>query len=609
MRRGLFTIIIFISALISNAQSWNPYVNQGIVSPAPMLPAEFNGSGTLSFNIGNTGSTILDLRVNQEMTLKITLSKGVPDNADPIAALGGTWLGYFNWTYDPGLRTYTAVQNQDIPGSSQGNITIAYKVVENTAIGSPQNGFNVNIQPPPYTNGFNTTDDDAVSSYTYVRALDYGDAPLSFGSVYHEISLFKDPIEDYYLSYMYLGAAVSAEPAYQASANADADTYDDGVVFPIMVAGSAVVIPVSLTIVDGDLSFATGRLNGWIDWNGDGDFLDTGERIANNMSIDYFTLGDNTGTVNLNVTIPLNATTNPTFARFRFGNPASSPTQIPSTNWGEVEDYQITILNEADIAVVKSVETTPPTAVVAGGELMYKLVISNAGPSVAQNVVLSDLLSNLPFPSPQYATSTSGPWNAWSGSISIGSMSPSASVTYYIKGTLSINQCTDVMNTASVTTTTNDPNLLNNESSVTTTVYDATNPEIAGCAVQRNLTGCNTSVITQPVYSETLASSSESEFEGQPNNGDASDNCAITTVEYMDEVTSGAGVCPIVVIRTWYIRDAAGNTATCEQTITITDNTPPTFDAPAAITVYKDADCLYNILPAITGEPTNVDDN
>ncbi|MBE0639512.1 MAG: DUF11 domain-containing protein, partial [Bacteroidales bacterium] len=580
MRRGLFTIIIFISALISNAQSWNPYVNQGIVAPAPLLPAEFNGTGTLSFNVGNTGITPLHLVTNQEMGLVITLSKGVPDNADPIAALGGTWLGYFDWTYNSGLRTYFAIQNQEIPGASQGNITIAYKVAENTSIGTPQNGFNVNVQPPSYTNGFNTTNDDAVSSYTYVRARDYGDAPLTYGAVFHEINLFKNAANTQYLNYMYLGNAVDPEPNYQPSANADADNFDDGVNFPTLIVGSTVIIPVTYNFVNVVPGSVFGFLNAWIDWNGNGVFQeDEGERISTNQFIPAFAGGNISGTINLTVNVPLSAiTSTPTFARFRFGNFLSLASEQPETTWGEVEDYQITILNQADVSVVKTVQTTPATSVVAGGELIYKLVVNNAGPSVAQNVVLTDLLNNLPFPSPQYSTTPLGPWSNWLGSISIGSMQPSASVTYYIKGTLSINQCTDVSNIASVTTTTDDTNPLNNESSITTPVYDATDPAITTCAVTLELIGCNVLVITSPAYSETLANSSENEFENSPNNGDASDNCGITSVQYIDLITSGVGVCPIVVTRTWYIIDAAGNTETCVQTITVTDIVAPVWD-------------------------------
>ncbi len=375
MSRVLLTYLIVFSAWISFGQtnSWNPFVNQGIVSPDPLLPAEFGGTGVLSFNVGNTGSSTLTLVADQELQLRITLSKGIPDNVNPLSALGGTWVSYFNWTYEVATRTYYAIQNQAIPGNSIGNITIAYKVTENTAIGSPSNGFNVNLQPPSYAVGINTTDDDQVSSYTYVRARDYGDAPLSYGSVYHEINVMKDPTNSYYLNYMYMGNAVDPEPDYLASAQADGDDLngindEDGVTIPVLTAGTTVNIPVSVTIVDGDQSLASGRLNAWFDWNGDGDFLDAGEWVASNVAIDYFSLGNSTsGTVNLSVNVPSNVTVTTTFARFRFGNPATSPTSIPSFSYGEVEDY-IVYLNCTPPAIPLA-QLTQPTCIVPTGTI------------------------------------------------------------------------------------------------------------------------------------------------------------------------------------------------------------------------------------------------
>jgi hypothetical protein len=63
MTRIIFISALVLSAFVSQSQSYNPYVNQGIVSPAPMLPYEFNGVGTLSFNVGNSGSTPMALVV------------------------------------------------------------------------------------------------------------------------------------------------------------------------------------------------------------------------------------------------------------------------------------------------------------------------------------------------------------------------------------------------------------------------------------------------------------------------------------------------------------------------------------------------------------------
>ncbi len=345
MKRNLSAIgLLFFIATITFAQSYNPYVNQGITSPAPMLPAEFNGTGVASFNIGNTGSSVITLIANQEMQLRITLSKGVPDNADPVEAVSGTWKSYFNWSYVVAEKTYYAIQNQDIPGSSAGNISIAYKVTENTAIGSPQNGFNVNLQPPPGRN--NTTDDDAVSSYTYVRAYDFGDAPVSYGQPRHEINVFKDtdPESEFfgtYLNYLYLGAGVTADAGNLSSANADADV-DDGVIFPKMIVGTTVTIPIVVTTVEN----STGNLSAWIDWNGDGDFQDTGERIAYNIATNGSGDGSTlTTTYNLSVAVPANAIlTAPTFARFRVG-PANMTSTSTTPTLGEVEDYKIWIEN------------------------------------------------------------------------------------------------------------------------------------------------------------------------------------------------------------------------------------------------------------------------
>ena len=128
MKKAIIAINLVLATIMASAQSWNPYVSQAIVTPAPLLPQEFGGTGELSVNVGNTGSSPLTLVANQEMRLVISLLYGIPDG-DPLSVLGGSWKDYFDWSYDPAIRTYTAIQNQDIPGSSQGNITDRKSVV------------------------------------------------------------------------------------------------------------------------------------------------------------------------------------------------------------------------------------------------------------------------------------------------------------------------------------------------------------------------------------------------------------------------------------------------------------------------------------------------
>lgn len=91
------------------------------------------------------------------------------------------------------------------------------------------------------------------------------------------------------------------------------------------------------------------------------------------------------------------------------------------------------------------------------------------------------------------------------------------------------------------------------------------------------------------------------------------DNCtplAELDVVYND-VQETSTVCEsnLTITRTWTVTDACGNATSATQTITVEDNTAPTFDVPANITVYRDADCNYNVNPDETGKPTAVADN
>jgi len=80
-------MILSVSALF--AGSWNPYLSQGKITPAPLLPVQSNGSGMVSFIVGNTASDPIDLVTGQELEVIITFSKGIPGHENPIEALFG----------------------------------------------------------------------------------------------------------------------------------------------------------------------------------------------------------------------------------------------------------------------------------------------------------------------------------------------------------------------------------------------------------------------------------------------------------------------------------------------------------------------------------------
>lgn len=166
-----------------------------------------------------------------------------------------------------------------------------------------------------------------VASMMQTYTVDYGDAPASYGSAGHTIT-----------NYPYLRTKGDGEAGSQYSDEANGDDQngiddEDGVTIPDLKQGATSVFPVR-TVVS---SLTAAYLSVWIDWNGDGDFADKNERMADNIR-----MPSGTSTYNLSVPVPAEAiATRPTFARFRIGPRVSNPTVTASS--GEVEDYMIKI--------------------------------------------------------------------------------------------------------------------------------------------------------------------------------------------------------------------------------------------------------------------------
>jgi large repetitive protein len=90
----------------------------------------------------------------------------------------------------------------------------------------------------------------------------------------------------------------------------------------------------------------------------------------------------------------------------------------------------------------------------------------------------------------------------------------------------------------------------------------------------------------------------------------ATDNCGTATVPtHSDAVVPGNCPQESVIIRTWTSEDDCGNIGICEQTITVQDTTLPNFAVPVDITIYTDANCVYDATVGVTGDVTNEGDN
>jgi len=157
---------------------------------------------------------------------------------------------------------------------------------------------------------------------------------------------------------------------------------------------------------------------------------------------------------------------------------ASSVTTDPySANNTASTSSTVASPTQADVAIVK---TASPEPVNQGTNLTYTLQVTNNGPAVAQNVVVTDPLpSQVTYSS---ASTTQGSCSQASGTVTcnLGSVSVGGLVLITINVTAStFSSATLASNTATVTASTSDPNLTNNTSTVISTIQSPTAVQIA----------------------------------------------------------------------------------------------------------------------------------
>ena len=163
-------------------------------------------------------------------------------------------------------------------------------------------------------------------SHTY----DYSDAPLSYGDA-------CAPAQ----SFVMLGTLIDAEADSHNNINASGDDNngvddDDGITFvggTNLTRGTSESVSVVFTTTYNDV-----YINGWIDFNGDGDF-DSNERVINDDSVGQSTSSPRS----YSFTVPSWAVCGTTYARFRISDDSGKGATTCDGTAGEVEDYMVTI--------------------------------------------------------------------------------------------------------------------------------------------------------------------------------------------------------------------------------------------------------------------------
>jgi subtilisin family serine protease len=183
----------------------------------------------------------------------------------------------------------------------------------------------------------NLTGSSVISGITFgirdAAIYDFGDLPAKYNA-----TLLADNGARHLRGPYWLGSGVDGELDGTPSSAADSDdnnnNLDDenGVAPIVFTAGAGATLSVTA-------SRYNGYLQGWIDWNDDGDFNDSGERVITNRLLDG-------GANSVDITVPAGVTATQVYARFRYGEFGINSV-VGAALTGEVEDYVFTVIPAA----------------------------------------------------------------------------------------------------------------------------------------------------------------------------------------------------------------------------------------------------------------------
>ena len=216
-----------------------------------------------------------------------------------------------------------------------GNYTIRAVPAPGYQVSSPASGeHNIFFDGVATSNEYN---------FGFRSTLDFGDAPASYGTT------LPDGARHGIVEGLSIGTAPDRDVDGIPSIDATGDDVnmaindEDGVLQATPLSpGDTASFEVTLTNTTG----STAYLQGFMDFNQDGDFDDAGEKFLSNQTV-------NSGVTNVvysvSVPVPSDAPTGDTFMRFRL----SKTGNLDSGGFagtGEVQDHQVTVLSGSDIA-------------------------------------------------------------------------------------------------------------------------------------------------------------------------------------------------------------------------------------------------------------------
>lgn len=189
-------------------------------------------------------------------------------------------------------------------------------------------------ETPEEPDELRTINDTELYEYTIILTegkWDFGDAP---DSQYHTL-LASQGARHLIVPGFYIGKKIDAELNGQPHKNAARDDIDetddeDGVAFTgPLHPGAKALIEITAS--------CPGFLNAWMDFNGDGDWAEEGEKIFSDLDLDI-------GINHVSFIVPAKALQGDAYSRFRFSSEKGLSFSGPAPD-GEVEDYCVGIIS------------------------------------------------------------------------------------------------------------------------------------------------------------------------------------------------------------------------------------------------------------------------
>lgn len=124
------------------------------------------------------------------------------------------------------------------------------------------------------------------------------------------------------------------------------------------------------------------------------------------------------------------------------------------------------VISTVDLSVIK---TACPLSVKPCEFITYIIVVSNAGPEKAEDVILKDEISNM-ICNPHYSLDNGRTWHKWRTTLALGDLEANKIITILIRGIVHACAFGCIKNIAVVSSSTHDWNLHNNEYKITTII-------------------------------------------------------------------------------------------------------------------------------------------